>query len=194
MAVEREAEHPVVRQVTEAVVEGAEGLMREAGMMPPPVVHLFMDDMKPPYAGYVSSRPFQRRADAAHAIARLGEFPGAMFASRLLMAWEHADLMTALEAPGEWFPTALVTVEATFTGHTLRWRPFEIVWGPVGSAGVPTVQPRWGQPAVYCDRGLPEPIQAALHCWRSLRGGDIGTVANALQRDGFQVRLIARNF
>lgn len=191
--VQQKAVHSVARQVADAVVGGAEALMREAGMMPPPTVHLFMDDMEQPYAGYVSSRPFRRGADAAQAIERLGELPAAMFASRLLLAWEHADLMTALDAPGESFPAALVTVEATFAGHTLTWRSFDIVWGPVGSIGAPTVQPRWHAPVVYRDGGLPASIQALLWRWRGLDADEIGATAEALQRDGYQVRLASRN-
>jgi hypothetical protein len=35
-------------------------------------VHMFMDDLDPPYVGYVSCCPFYRGADAVQAIARLG--------------------------------------------------------------------------------------------------------------------------
>jgi hypothetical protein len=65
--------------------------------------------------------------------------PTALYATRLMFGWEHADLMTALEMPGDPFPTALVTVEATFSSHTLRWHPLDITWGLRGSVGAPTV-------------------------------------------------------
>jgi len=164
--------------------------MRDAGMMPPPAVHMLMDDLDPPYVGYVSCRPFYRGADAVQAIARLGTLPAALYATRLVFGWEHADLMTALEMPGDPFPTALVTVEATFTGHTLSWYPLDITWGPRGSVGVPTVRPTWGVPVVHDDTRLPAPVEAALARWRALSKADIEKTATKLQRDGYHVRLV----
>jgi hypothetical protein len=184
-------EHPVAAIVADAAVATAERLMREAGMMPLPTAHMFMDDVDPPYVGYVATRPFYRGSDAADAIRRLGELPAALYATRLLLVWEHADLYTALQMPGDAFPTALVTVEATLSAHTLIWRPFTFVWGPTGSLGTPTVIPAWGTPVTFRNGALPAPIGAAIDRWRQLNSGEIEPVAAALQRAQFQVKLIA---
>ncbi|GGJ89736.1 hypothetical protein GCM10010123_19420 [Pilimelia anulata] len=192
MVIEQQPEHPMASQLRRVVLETAEQVMREAGAVPPPTVHIFIDTMDPPYAGYVTSRQFRRGADAAAAIARLGELPASMYATRLLVAWEHADLMTALQAPGEVFPTAIVTVEATFDGHVLHWHPYDFAWGPTGSLGVPTVQPTWRPTLVRRDGGLPEPIRAALERWRDLDGGDFEPTVLALQRDGYRLNFTAR--
>ncbi|MER7009465.1 hypothetical protein ABT297_41350 [Dactylosporangium sp. NPDC000555] len=184
-------EHPVAAIVADAAVATADRLMREAGMMPLPTAHMFMDDVDPPYVGYVATRPFYRGADAAEAIGRLGELPAALYATRLLLVWEHADLYTALQMPGETFPTALVTVEATLSAHTLIWRPFTFTWGPAGSLGTPTVLPAWGTPVTYRSGALPTPVGAAIDRWRRLGSGEIEAVTAALQRAQFQVKLIA---
>jgi hypothetical protein len=190
MRIEQDVEHPVAALVADTVAVTAEKLMREAGMMPLPTAHMFMDDEEPSYVGYVTTRPFYRGADAAVAIGRLGELPAALYATRLLLAWEHADLYTALDVPGDVFPTALVTVEATFTSHTLIWRPFDVKWGPNGSLGLPTVIPIWGTPGKHRDGALPAPIHAVLNRWRQLNAGEIGPTIAALQREQFQVKLI----
>ena len=187
----QDAQHPVAQVVADVAVTEAERLMRESGMMPPPTAHMFMEDQEPGYVGYVTTRPFARGADAAQAISRLGELPSALYVTRLLLIWEHADIYTALGMPGAPYPTALVTLEATFTAHTLTWRPFTITWGPIGTLGFPTVIPTWLPQTTHGDGQLPEPIRAAIDRWRQLGHGDIEPVIAALQRDQFQVSLIA---
>jgi hypothetical protein len=89
------------------------------------------------------------------------------------------------------YPTALITLEATFTTHTLTWRPFTITWGPIGTLGFPTIVPAWQPPTTYRDGQLPEPIRVAIDRWRQLGSGDIEQVTTGLLRDQFQVSLIA---
>ncbi len=188
----QQAEHPVAAVVARAVVASAEQVMRESGGMQIPTVYLFADDLDQPYAGYVRCRPFYRGADAARAIARLGELPASMYATRLLLAWEHCDLLTALNAPGEAFPTALVTVEATFTGHILTWQPFTFTWGPDSEYGAPTVLPSWQRPTSQPDAPLPRPMRAALDRWRALVAADFDPTTAGLQRDGYTVCFFPR--
>jgi hypothetical protein len=46
--------------------------------------------------GYISVRPYYNGPDAASAIARLGELPAAIAATRVVIVWEHEDLMVSL--------------------------------------------------------------------------------------------------
>lgn len=184
--------HPVAAKVGEVAVATADRLLREAGTVPPPTVHMFMDDLDQPYVGYISTRPFYQGADAARAIARLGELPAAMYANRLLLVWENADLRTALRAVGEAFDPALVTVEATFTSHTLTWHPYTIKVGRKGIFGFATVKPTWGRPVTHQDCALPAPIRDVLTRWRALGGDEIETTITALAKEGFNVRLVSR--
>jgi hypothetical protein len=190
MKIEQEAEHPAAKWVAAAVKEAAEKLMIEAGSMPLPTAHMFMDDQPSPYVGYVATRPFYRGKDASAAIGRLGALPAALYATRLVLTWEHADLYTALEMPGDVFPTALALVEATLTTHTLTWHPFALRWGDVGSLGVPTAIPTWAPWSKHREGQLPAPINAALNDWRRLKGGEIGATITKLQREKFVVKLI----
>jgi hypothetical protein len=189
MPVKQAVEHPAAKQIAAAAKRIAEKVLVEAGSVPLPTAHMFMDDQPSPYVGYVATRPFYRGKDAAAAIGRLGALPAALYATRLVLTWEHADLYTALEMPGDVFPTALALVEATFTTHTLTWHPFTLRWGDIGPLGVPTAIPTWAASSKHRNGQLPAPIHAALDEWRRLKGGEIADTIVKLQREKFIVKL-----
>jgi hypothetical protein len=47
----------------------------------------------------------------------LGLLPSVLGATRLVIAWEDADLRAAPQVPGKHVESAIVTVEASFTDH-----------------------------------------------------------------------------
>ena len=98
-------------------------LLRRAGVVLPPTVYVFAEDLDPPFVYSVQCRRFYRGADAAAAVAELGELPSALAASRLLVAWEEQDLKVALGLPADPDTTALVALDATLTDWTLHRRP-----------------------------------------------------------------------
>ncbi len=87
----------LVDRIEEAARADADAALREAGGVPPPAVHILAEDLEQPYVGYLTCRPFSRGADAAAAIAELGELPSVLAATRLVVTWEAQDLNVALE-------------------------------------------------------------------------------------------------
>jgi len=109
----------LVDEIESSVVDGADHLLRTAGFCPPPSAHILAEGTDQPYVGFISCRPFYRGADAAAAITDLGPLPSVLAATRLVVNWEDCDLRTALQVPGDTFPTAIVTLDADRTDHTL---------------------------------------------------------------------------
>src|SRR5690242_11127064 len=103
----------VVDMVDEVSVELADQLLSETGMVAPPTVHILSRLLAPPYLGKVTTRRFCRGDDAALAVTALGVLPSLLLATHVVVVWEYADLCTALELPGEAFPTGLVVLEAS---------------------------------------------------------------------------------
>ena len=125
--------------------------------------------------------------DAAEAVAALGVLPSVFYATHVVAVWEYADLCTALELPGETFPTGLVVLEASMDTHVVRWHPFRMHLGSPGPEGLPTVIPEWGRPGMYPDAPLPEPVVELLALWRAWQNGNIAETEAELQRAGFRV-------
>jgi hypothetical protein len=175
----------VVEAITRTSVESAEHLLRTAGLCPPPVVHVLSRHLASPYIGSVTTRPFYRGADAAAAVTALGLLPSLLCATQLVIAWEYADLCTALELPGPaGFPTALVVVYASLDDHVLGWHPFDLRIGPPGPSGIPTAAPEWGKPERYPGAPLPEPVAELLALWREWRPSDVHATARELAAPG----------
>jgi len=175
-------------------VEAAEEMLRVHGLCPPPTVHMVCADMDPPYAGMLTCRPFYRGADAEQAVAAMGALPSALWATHLLVVWEHADLCTALELPGETFPSGVVVLEATISEHTVRWYPFATRFGPVGTSGMPTVMPDWETPQRHPGGWLPEPVVKLLKSWREWSADDVlQERVVRLERAGYRIRWTARS-
>src|ERR1700678_2548225 len=101
--------------------------LRETPLIPPQV-HLFTDGQG--YAGCVVTRDFDQGEDAAWAIAALGYPLSTLPASRALLLWEHAGLLTSLNAAQPGRERALVFLDATIDDYSVTWYPFEV---PTGS-------------------------------------------------------------
>jgi len=178
----------LVDEIESSVVDAADHLLRTTGFCPPPSVHILAEDIDQPYVGFVSCRPFYRGADAAAAITDLGLLPSVLAATRLVVTWEDCDLRTALQVPGDTFPTAIVPLEADRTDHTLFWHPFDAQPGPRSEVGVPTLQPHWHQSVRYTNPQLLEPVAALLGLWRQVQRDDVERTASDLQRAGYTIR------
>jgi hypothetical protein len=154
----------------------ADATLRELGMVQPPVVHMLVDGACPPYLGYLTCRPLRPGGDAAAAVASLGVLPSALGASRLVIAWEHADLCVALKTPGaDSVEPGVVVVDADRFGHVLRWHPMRMRAGGISELGSPTVLPEW----VTCGgvaSAAPTPNTG------SLAGNNIGIPVNVPSR------------
>jgi hypothetical protein len=173
--------------IRDSMVQVADDLLRQTGFCPRPMVHMFAEDLAQPYIGYVTCRDFMRGADAVDAIAGLGLLPSVLAATGLVVVWEDCDLRTALEMPGNSFATAIVTVEASFTEHTLTWHPFDVQIGPLSEAGLPTVQPQWKPILRYTNPVLLSPVTGLLDLWRQVRRDDIRQTALGLQQVGYTI-------
>jgi hypothetical protein len=167
-------------------------MLRDHGLVPPPTVHILVEDMTPAYAAYITSREFYPGSDAAVAIAELGVLPSVLMATHLVVTWEYADVYRALETPDGPFLEALAVLEASMSGHTLRWHPFQIHPGPHNRDGALTVLPTWGEPVRYPNAPLPGPIERLLRIWREWRAGDLNQTVISLQQAGYGVRFMER--
>jgi CHAT domain-containing protein len=168
----------MITAVHEAVLSSAETALRDTAMVPPQV-HLFTDDPSPSYAGCVITRDFDPGEDAAWAIRGLGYPPSTLPASRMLIVWEHADLLISLNAPQPVEKRALVILDATIDDYRVTWYPFQVSAGPESPAGV-----RWDEPRTS-RLGLPEPIIEVLDIWRDFLPEDFAATVSELERDGY---------
>jgi hypothetical protein len=182
---------PMLGVVEEACLAGAEAALRYGGFVPEPQVHMFIDDWEQPYVGYVISRPYHRGSDAAEAIVGLGAAPAAIKATRLLIAWEEADLWTSLCGPAD-YPTGFAVVVATRRTHVLHWHPFTLhVDGrrKLQQSGLPTVHPEWAEWGSVPTAELPVVIVGLIDRWRSL-AGEPEIVYQELRRAGYRLSTI----
>ncbi len=173
------------------LLQASEAELRATGFCPQPQVHILAEDMEHSYIGYVVCRRFYRGADAASAIAGLGLLPSALMATRLIVVWENRDLRTALELPGEGFPTGIAVLDARLGGHILHWHPFDIEVTGTSSHGIPTIIPHWRPPVRYTDVELLVPIAALLEVWREFRNDDLQRMAIDLQEAGYELNWAA---
>jgi hypothetical protein len=181
-----------VDAVERACLAAADKAMRAGGFVPQPQVHMLIDRWAQRYVGYVLTRPYRQGVDTVKAITRLADAPAAVKATRVVLAWEDADLRTSLNGPGD-YPNGLAIVVASLAGgHSLRWHP--VVLRPVGStgeSGLPSVRPEWGVPVTVDGATLPPVMAAVLNTWRALEG-DPGTVFAELIGDGYPVQAARR--
>lgn len=117
-------------------------------------------------------------------------------AARLVVSFENADLITALELPGaDLAPTALVLVDATRERHTVRWHPLLMSAGVAAAAGLSNATTRWGPTSVCPDLPLPVPVEELLALWRAPRAwsdADVLRVYAAVEAGGYAVRWVKR--
>jgi len=176
----------LVRRMVETLHRGVDDLLRRAGVVLPPTVYVFAEDLDPPFVCSVQCRRFYRGADAAAAVAELGELPSALAATRLLVAWEEQDLKVAFGLPADPDTTALLVLDATLMDRTLHRRPFRITRAGTGDGGL-GVLPEWGELVRLSDPPLPGPVARLLAVWRQRRNEDLNETVIRLQTAGHRV-------
>lgn len=170
----------MVTAVHEAVLFSAKTVLRKTAPVRPQV-HLFTGETSPSYAGCVITRDFDRGDDAAWAIRGLGYPPSTLPASRVLMVWEHADLLISLNAPGPVKQRALVFLDATLSDYSVTWYPFEVPAGPDSPAAV-----RWSEPHTADRPALPQPIIDVLDIWQELLPEDFTATMYEMEQGGYK--------
>jgi len=175
----------MVQGIEVAVCEGLDQLLRTTGAVQAPTVHMFATEPEPAYLGLVTCRRFYPGDDAHRGIGKLGDLPGALEATRLLVTWEAQDLNVALEVPVDPDGSALIVVDATMDGQTLRFYPLRFRRARPGHLAL---IPEWLPPQALADPPLPAPITRALALWRLARGGvDVVRTAHELEADGYRI-------
>lgn len=186
----------MVDRLDSVAVDTADQMIQEAGLVPPPSVHLLLDEVDPPYLGYVRSREFHRGEDAARAVTGLGLFGSLFGVSRMVVSWEYCDLAVALEEPdADAAPMGIVVLDATPIGHTVRWHPMRLHAGPVVE-GVQTVRPEWGEVRRYENGDLPRPVESMLRVWRTpntMSDLEISATCAEMEAGGYSVRWVERD-
>lgn len=188
----------LVNVLAGSALAGGAAMLREAGMCPSPSVHLINEQASTPYLGYVACRPFYRGEDAQRAVTALGVLAGLAGATRLVVAWENDDMCTALElpAPDGGFATGLVIVDATQSGHVVRWHPFTAVAGPPikFAPDLVSVIPEWGREARRPNGQLLAPFAELLATWRAQPAVPVQVVAcaEAMESAGYRLRWTVR--
>ena len=123
-----------------------------------------------PYIGKVVDPAVLPGLDAAVAIRRWGCCPSVLLATHVVVVWEYADLCTALELPGETFPTGLVVLEASMDAHVVRWHPFRMHLGPGSAAGCRRCARSGASRAGSRTRRCLRPVVELLAVWRAVAG------------------------
>ncbi|MFK4298550.1 hypothetical protein ABH924_003721 [Arthrobacter sp. GAS37] len=167
--------------VNAAVLASTEILAQ--GICPRPQVHLFFDGEQTSYDGFVVCRPYYPGADAMSAISELGTLAASLYATRVMVVWEEADLQCSLAIPGN-HAMALTTLTADYTNHELVRRPLTPAHevSPTGLIGaVPG-----GRPETSTNTRLPAPIAQLLSNWRSLDGPHVETIVGQMQSAGYE--------
>ncbi len=180
----------LIDAVRHACLVAADEALRAGGYVPQPQVHMFIDEWDQPYLGYVLTRPYREGVDAVQAITRLGDVAAAARATRVVVAWEHADLHTSVHGGGD-FPNGMAVVVASLAGgHTLHWHPVVL---DVGSDehGLPSIVPRWGEPVTIERATLPPVIAALLSTWRT-QEGQAWPVFTELMAEGYTIQAARR--
>jgi len=180
----------LIDAVKRACLVAADKAMRAGGYVPQPQVHMFIDEWEQPYLGYVLTRPYREGVDAVKAITRLGDAAAAARATRVLVAWEHADLHASVHGGGD-YPNGMAVVVASLAGgHTLHWHPVVLDVG-ADEHGLPALCPQWGVPASIDRATLPPVIAALLTTWRACRG-EPRTVFTEMLADGYTIQAARR--
>ena len=176
----------LVDGIEEAARGALDDLLRETGGVHPPTVHILAEDMEQPYVGWLTCRPFYRGADAAAAIAELGELPSVLAATRLVVTWEAQGLNVALDMPPDPENSALVVLDATLTDQAINWYPLQLRPGGRGERAV--VVAEWGVPVQLRGAPLPGPIAELVAVWRAWRDADLEATVLRLERAGHRMR------
>ena len=181
----------VIDVVERACLAAADNAMHAGGFVPQPQMHMLIDRWQQPYVGYVLTRPYRQGLDAVKAIMRLADAAAAVRATRVVLAWEDADLRTSLHGPGD-YPNGIAIVVASVGGeHSLRWHPVVLDVGSRGESGLPSVRPDWGVPVTVDGATLPPVMAAVLNTWRALEG-DPRAVFAELIAGGYPVQAARR--
>jgi hypothetical protein len=180
----------LIDAVRNACLVAADKAMRAGGYVPEPQLHMLLDRWEQPYLGYLFTRPYRDGVDAIKAITRLGDAAAAARATRVVVAWEHADLHRSMHGGGD-YPNGMAVVLASLTrGHTLHWHPVVL---DVGSDehGRPAVIPRWGAPVTIDGAALPPVIASVLMSWRA-QGGSARVVFGEMLAEGYTIQALPR--
>ncbi|MGH3616042.1 MAG: hypothetical protein ACRDRK_26315 [Pseudonocardia sp.] len=188
--------------IGQAAVSATDATVREGFGVGPPVVHVLVDGLDPPYVGKLLCRPFYRGGDAHEAVVVMGLFGSMLGASRLLITYEHADMALAWEDPAaDAAPTGVVVVDAALDpggdpagGHTIGWYPALFTEGPTVQ-GRQTMATRWGPPARYPGGRLPTAVEQLLAVWREPRPWADAAFLRVLagwEQTGYLMRWISR--
>jgi hypothetical protein len=177
----------VVEVLARTGVELAEQLLRADGSLPPPTVYLLTKFLPDPYLGGVAARPYRRGADAAAAVAELGSLASVARATRLVVIWEHQDLLVSLQQDPDaaGYPNGVVVLDAAFFDHVVRWYPARFRLPGDHDDATAVVVPEWGEPVRHVNATLPAPVDRLLETWREVRGGDVAAELARLEAAGF---------
>jgi hypothetical protein len=180
----------LIDAVKRACLVAADTAMRAGGFVPEPLLHMLLDHWEQPYLGYLFTRPYRDGADAVTAITRLGDAAAAARATRVVAAWEHADLHTSVHGGGD-YPNGMAVVVASLAdGHTLHWHPVVLDAGS-DEHGLPAIVPRWGVPVTIERATLPPVIAALLATWRAQTGSARVVFAEMLA-EGYTIQAVPR--
>lgn len=177
-----------------AIVASAEIL--PLGFAPRPVVHVIDEVLDQPYVGYVMCRPYYRGQDALNATAHLGIIASVMFANRLVVSWDEADLRTSISGPSQHHPTGIAVLDAALTSHALSWHPYAYTpkeQQPTTAAA--HLHVHWGQASYHPNAALPEPISALLASWRTpppISAADVGQFLSEALDHGYEFDMVKR--
>ena len=180
----------LIDAVKHACLVAADKAMRAGGYVPQPQVHMLLDRWEQPYLGYLFTRPYRDGVDAVRAITRLGDAAAAARATRVVVAWEHADLHRSVHGGGD-YPNGMAVVVASLTGgHTLHWHPVVLDVGAMSM--VCRRSSRGGVPLSRIDRPmLPPVIAALLTTWRAHRG-EARVVFAEMLGEGYTIQAVPR--
>lgn len=180
-------------KLNHVVVSATEVALHDGGIVPPPTVHLLCDGPGLiQYAGFVQCRSFYQGDDAHQAIVDLALAASIANASRLIVAWEQADLQVALQLPGPPLPTGLAVLDVPRDGeHVVVWHPAELVQTGTRPDGLPVVTAEWGPARRIVGGRLPAPVAELLELWRAPRTWSDTDLMNTyldLEDEGYRMR------
>lgn len=176
-------------ELAPAAVEAVEATLHDGGFVLPPTAHLLGGDL---LTGFVQSRPFYQGQDAHQAIVDLALITSFTSASRVILAWEQADLHVALGLSGPPPPTGLVVLDADRDGeHLIDWHPAELMRTGTRPDGLPVVTAAWGPVRRIVSGRLPPPVAELLELWRIPRTWSDTDLMNTyldLEDEGYRMR------
>lgn len=192
-----------VDQLDDMAVETTDAMLRAGGGVQAPTVRVLIDGLQPAFVGQLGCRPFYRGSDAHEAVAVMGLFGSMLDASRLLISYEHSDMVLGWQDPdAEDAPTGVVVVDAARDprrdpdgGHTIRWHPVRYTMRTDHEGRPVSILPTWGPPARYPGGRLPAPVAELLAVWREPRSWadeEFLRVLVGWEQTGYTMRWIER--